>query len=289
MFLRSLVSHWLRQQASEKLRETVAQAAGQGTETSDEPAPDSALPPQTCDVGFVYALGIEAGGLVDVMSDRVTTRGPRLVEHVGTVDSRRVAIVETGVGREAARLGCQDMISVRQPRWIISAGFAGGLGPDMGRGHILMANHVSDVTGHSLSVGLRLDDETIESQPTLHTGRLLTVDRVITRPEEKGQLGQQHSALACDMETIAVAQVCREAKVRFVSVRIISDAVDDELPPELEHLIRQKTLAGKLGAATGAVFRKPGNVKQMWRLKTDAIKLSERLAKFSLGVVAQLE
>jgi adenosylhomocysteine nucleosidase len=295
MFLRSLVTQWLRHRMGEQLREAAVDAVQHAareaaSETKAEnPPPQTTLPPTECDVAFLFALAIEAGGLVDRVAERVTTRGGQLVEHVGRIGPRRVAIVETGVGGPAARASCRDMIAVRRPRWIVSAGFAGGLSRELWRGDMLMADHVADLSGRSLSVGLKLDAQTVASKRSLHVGRLLTVDRVIAQPAEKLRLGEEHSAVACDMESMAVAEVCREAKVRFLSVRTISDAADDELPPELEHLIQQTSIAGKLGAAAGAIFRDPKNAKKMWRLRSEALQLSDQLAKFLLGVLPQLE
>ena len=90
------------------------------------------------------------------------------------------------------------------------------------------------------------------------------------------------------METLAVADVCRREKVRFLSVRVISDALDDELPQEIERLLDQKSLASKLGAAAGAVFNRPSSVKDMWNLKEQAIQASDRLARFLASTIAQL-
>ena len=82
--------------------------------------------------------------------------------------------------------------------------------------------------------------------------------------------------------------MCSDEKVRFLSVRIISDGVDDELPIEIERLLDQPSFAGKLGAAAGAIFRRPSSVKDMWKLKEDAIQASDRLAKFLAGTIRQL-
>ncbi len=84
---------------------------------------------------------------------------------------------------------------------------------------------------------MKMDQAAVASTPNLHVGRLLTIDHVARTAEEKRTLGAQHDALACDMETFAMAEACRQAKTRFLSVRVITDAVDDELAPEVDRLL----------------------------------------------------
>jgi adenosylhomocysteine nucleosidase len=101
-------------------------------------------------------------------------------------------------------------------------------------------------------------------------------------------LGQQHEALAVDMESMAVADVCRQEQVRCLSIRVISDAVDQALPKDIDYLVTRKTLAGRIGAAAGAAVRRPSSIKDMWQLKEDALVASDRLAKFLAGIIGQL-
>ena len=46
-----------------------------------------------------------------------------------------------------------------------------------------MADELVDLAGQSLGTGLKLASTTLS--PSLHMGRLLTVDRLIREPEEK--------------------------------------------------------------------------------------------------------
>ena len=87
---------------------------------------------------------------------------------------------------------------------------------------------------------------------------------------------------------LTLAEICRKLKSKFLAVRIISDTVDDVLPKEIENLLDQSSLAGKLGAVAGAILNRPSSVKDMWRLREAAIKASDRLAKFLTGVMSQL-
>jgi adenosylhomocysteine nucleosidase len=285
MMLRWLVSNWIRDAAQQKIHEAVAEAArGQHNPESDA----EREPPPPCDVTIVFALGVESGGTVDLLQSRVTTRFQSHVEHAGFLGGRYAVMADSGVGRDAAAAATRDLIDLHAPPWIISAGFAGALHSDLRRGHILMADEVVDKTGNQLSIGLTVDRDHVAQSPSLHVGRLLTVDEIVRTKAAKQELGSEHTALACDMETLAIAEVCQQAKVRFMSVRIISDALEDELPREIETLVDQNTIAGKLGAATGAIFKRPSSVKDMWKLKEDALKASDRLAKFLSSVVDQL-
>jgi len=285
MMLRWLVSNWIRQNAHTQLRNAVTGAMQGALEPGVEDA-SKPLPP--VDVVVMFALSVESGGLVDLLQDRVTTRCHSHTEHRGQLHGRHVLVAEAGVGQEAAGAVTADVIRLVQPNWVISAGFAGALQAELRRGHILMADEVVDVTGKKLSIGLMVDRASIEASPALHVGRLLTVDQLIRTRVHKEQLGEKHAALACDMETLAVAEACQRAGTKFLSVRIISDSMDDELPKEIEALLSQGSLAGKLGAATGAIFNRPSSVKDMWKLKEDALTATDRLARFLTGVIDQL-
>lgn len=286
MLLRWLVSNYLRQTAEETLREAASEVlTRKPAEASDSAAADE---PSGCDVAVLFALPIESAGLVDQLKDLRTARVGDFVEHSGIAGTKQIVVAETGVGLKAAAKAAADVISFHQPRWIISAGFAGGLQDEIRPGHLLLADSVADTSGQSLSIGLQCDRQWLATAKGVHAGRLLTVDKIIRTAAEKEEIGKQHSAIACDMETFAVADVCREQGTRFIAIRVITDAVDDTLPPEVDRLMRQKTLAGKFGAAAGAIFTRPTVAKELWDLRGMALKASDRLAKFLVSTIEQL-
>lgn len=300
MLLRWIVNNYLRDAAEGKVREAIAgvvqgppreanplpaTAPEQGGDWTP-PSPDDFLP---CEVVFVFALGIESGGLFDLLKETETSRLKHGAEHAGTLDGRQVVIVESGVGAAAAAKATKAAIAFYKPQWVVSAGFAGALEDRLRRGHILMADEVASPSGQTLAIGLKLDPATVAATKGLHVGRLLTVEEIVRQPDERRRLAEQHHAAACDMETFAVAEACAVAGVRFLSVRIISDTVDDELPPEIENLLAQTTLAAKIGAAAGAVLKRFSAAKDLWKLREDALKASDRLAKFLRGVMTQLQ
>jgi adenosylhomocysteine nucleosidase len=284
MLLRQLVNNFVRQVAQQQLHNAASEVMTRQART----ASGEDLESLRCSILVVFGLGVEAGGTIDLLQQAITTRCPNFTEHAGLMGERRVAVVEAGEGAERASQATLDAIALHRPQWVVSAGFAGALRAELRRGHIVMADEVMNAAGERLSIGLHMDRATIESTRGLHVGRLLTVDRLIRSKAEREQLGEAHAALACDMETIAIAQACQQEHVRFLTVRIITEGLNDELPKEIERLLDQKTVAAKLGAATGALFGRPSSIKDMWKLKEDALKATDRLARFLAGVIEQL-
>lgn len=287
-----LLRQWLQNAAKQRIMEAAQRAAseqmaGAASATGgDEAETREPAKQRPCDVGLVFALGIEAGGLEDRLSGGVVTQagGFRFVQ--GGLEGRHIVLVESGAGQQAAGNAAAALIEGHHPRWIVSAGFAGGLQPQLKRGDFLMANGVANLAGQSLGIDLHLSAE--NAPPGVHVGKLLTVDHIIRLPAEKRSLGEQHAALAVDMETYCVAEVCRREKTRFLAVRVISDAMDDELPKDVDRLVRKKTKASQWGAAVGAIVNRPSSLKDMLKLKEDALVGTDRLAKFLSGVIAQL-
>jgi adenosylhomocysteine nucleosidase len=279
MLLRWLVNNYLRDAAEQAIRQTIVEATSRPEAGSEEGAEED-LP---CEVAVIFALGIEAGPLVDQLQDAASSKRDQLIEHAGTLAGKLAVIAEGGVGQKSAAATAREIIRGYEPKWVISAGFAGALSKQVQRGHLLMASVVENLAGEALQIDLRM-----EATPRLHTGKLLTVDQIIRTRNEKKSLGDQHQALACDMETFAIAQECSRSNTRFLSVRIISDGLDDELPREVEQLMQAKNFAKQAGLAVQALMKRPGVALDLWKLRDEAHKAAERLAKFLLQVIPQL-
>jgi adenosylhomocysteine nucleosidase len=156
------------------------------------------------------------------------------------------------------------------------------------RGDFLLATAVCNDQGESLAIEFQLPPSDPTRSPRVHSGKLLTTAQSLRRAAEKEALGSTHGALAADAESFAVAQVCQAEKTRFLAVRIIGDAVSDELPREIERLGRQQTSAARWGAALGAFVNRPSSAKDLLELKERALLDADRLAKFLEGVIVQL-
>ncbi len=237
--------------------------------------PPVAAAPAPADVGIVMDLPIEAGYLTDSLTRvrRYSTRSHPILE--GELAGKIVAVVVSGPGRLAARRGAELLIAGHRPRWIVSAGFAGGLDPALARNDLVFPHEVIDLDQNLIPIAGELP-----AVPGVRPerGRLLTVDRVIVRSADKAELRRSYGADLVDMETSAVAGLAQERAIRFLSVRVISDDAHAELAPEVARLLTHSG-SYRVGVAMRAIWHRPSALKDFWRLHAQALETSDRLAE----------
>lgn len=248
------------------------------------PTPPAASDLAHADIGIVCALPIELGAFLDRCQKVKKYTGGDFVFRGGFYDGIRVAVVESGMGFARARRATQALLDGHSPNWLLSCGFAGALRPEIPVGSIVVADSIVDQHGQNLTIDVRMPSDAGRG---LFVGRLLTSDELVRTIALKRQLGEQHAALAVDLESLAVAQVAHEHKTRFLAVRVISDDLSADLPPEILSLVGD-TGTMRLGAAIGALWKRPSSAKDMWRLREQAQAAAARLATFLDGVVIQL-
>lgn len=247
---------------------------------ADAPADDHSH----ADLGIVAALPIEMGPFLDRCERVRKYSGGSFTFRGGKLDGTRVAIVESGLGFARARRATQAMLDAHTPKWILSCGFSGALLPEMKVGQIVLANSIVDPRGQEITIDLNAAEDRAGG---LYVGRLLTADEMVRTVEQKRQLAAERQAIAVDMESLAVAQVCRDTKTRFMAIRAISDDMSADLPNEVFAVLGSSGTV-RVGATLGAVWKRPGSVKDMWRLREQARRAGENLAKFLVGVIPQL-
>lgn len=248
---------------------------GQRASDSRVSQPFVAPAPIPADVGIVAALPLELGFFVDRLKRvrKYKSAASTVVE--GEFDGKVVAVIYSGVGRSAARDATRLLIAGHRPNLIVSAGFAGGLDPDLTRGQVVVPREVVDVDGNRFPVE-PIDPESIPTQsPPI---RLLTVDAIARTPADKSKLRADFNADLIDMETSAVAAVCGDQGKRFFSIRVVGDDSAAELPAEVATMLNRST-SYQIGAAFRAIVRRPSAVKDFWTLHAHAIEASDQLAK----------
>jgi adenosylhomocysteine nucleosidase len=292
----SLVRNWVMQNLRGRLSQQARQAATGAAPASAEAASPEDVPvrPAVCHVGVVVAEPAEASELVDRLTGTVKSQGEGFTAHEGELAGRQVVIVTTGPGADAARQGVMALAAGHRPRWIVAAGFATALAPELRIGDIVMADRLLGQAGSSsaaadgeLSVDFQIDPAALAALRHLHVGRLLTADRLPTDGEQKRLLAERYQALAADRQSAVVAEVCRHERVRFLAVRVVREACES-LPVEVDNLVRQRTWPGRIGAVAAAVLHRPSSVSQLWGREEDALVAGQRLGQFLAGIIEQL-
>ncbi len=232
--------------------------------------------PVPADVGIVAALSIELGDLIDRLQRVRKYHSASVPVIEGEYAGRIVVVVVGGVGRAAARRATDLLVAGHHPRWLVSAGFAGALNSTFARNDLVLAHEIIDPEGRRIPVVI---PEALGDNQGQLQGRLLTVDRIVLQPEEKQELRREFSADLVDMESSAVAALCSQKLVRFLSVRVISDDASTALPREVATLLSH-TGSYRVGAAIRALWQRPSSLKDFWMMHERALEASDRLAKF---------
>lgn len=241
------------------------------------------LPEQT--VGIVCALHLEVAPLIDKLNPIRTQTGNGLKYYECHWGSLRVVIVEGGVGYKRAKVATHALIDAIQPSWILSVGLSGALVEEVKLSDVVLANALI------LQNGLHEIRQRFEypGQPEhgLHVGKLCTSDHIVHTCEEKRELHERTEAIAVDMESHSVATVCKERDIQFMAIRAISDDLSADLPKEVLAIFGPKGTI-RTGALVGTILKRPSSVKDLWKIRENAVKAAENLANTTLDWLPQL-
>ncbi len=233
-----------------------------------------APPPVPSDIGIVAALPIEVGPLLGRLREVRKYAGARHTVHEGFCGEQLVSLIITGPGRQAAARGAEVLIVGHRPRWLVSVGFAGALDPNLKRNTLLIPDRIMTPQGDVLKIDIQGTSHDAGVQPS-HS--LVTVDHIVRTAHDKAELFRSTGADAVDMETHAVASLACDRGVRFLSVRVISDEASTDLPPEVLTLVGP-TGGYRVGAAIGAIWKRPSSMKDMLILRDNANLAAKVLA-----------
>lgn len=239
--------------------------------------------PHRADIGIIAALPIETGDLMDHLKKVRKFKSQGQVVYEGDYHGRIVAVIHSGMGRQRARAAAEHLIFGHRPYWIIQPGFGGALDPGLNLAEVVLPTEVINAEGDLVAIPIR--PEMIPAGISI--GRLLTVDHMVRKTEEKAVWREKTGAIVVDMESHAVADLCRQMNLRWVGLRVITDTAGQELPPEIM-TITGPTGAFRLGATIGAIWTRPAAVKDLLKLRESAIIASDKIAHFVTHMIEAL-
>ena len=196
-------------------------------------------------IGVICALEKEASAIRAALTDATEEQHGGLRFTVGRYGEKTVVLSVCGVGKVFAALCAQTMLLCYQPRCLINSGVAGSLSEEL---EILDVAVSQNLVQHDMDTsplgdpvglisGLNLvylpaDEELIRAAQEAaarlgirtKTGTVASGDQFIAKSEQKERIRSLFSAIACEMEGAAAAQVAALQQVPFVALRAISDS-----------------------------------------------------------------
>lgn len=195
--------------------------------------------------GIIVAMQEELEVILQSLIKQHTVQRAGMEFHVGLYADRPVVAVICGVGKVNAALCTQLLISEFNIQRLINIGVAGGLGAEIKPGDIVIADslvqHDMDLSPLGLVKGqlFRMDVFDFQTDPALRelavhasaqinhhdhfVGRIVTGDQFVASSRLAQALHQEFAALACEMESASIAQVCYLNQIPFICIRSISD------------------------------------------------------------------
>lgn len=223
----------------------------------------------------IFALNREAQPFLHRLATK--SRQPKRNQPTWTATlptGQTVEVIISGVGPRAAREALVERLAQAEaPVRVIAAGFAGALSDALPVTALYQPLQVMDEAGNAY-----IPQPLLELVPV--RGRLLTTNRLVGCAVEKLTLGRLHRAIAVDMESAALAQVCQENNIAFSCLRVISDARARTLEPVLTELLNDGRVDGRVSWMRLArlLIHQPRLLGQLVRLARDTRVASQRLA-----------
>jgi len=202
-------------------------------------------------IGIICALSIEVEGLTKLLCNKEEHTYAKMKFVSGTINGKQVVMTECGIGKVNAAMSAQVMIDRFNPDVIINSGIAGSVSRSLHIGDIVISEdcvqhdfdgtqmgdpkgliQYNDETRIDIPVSLEVAQKLKEACKDLENtnvviGRIATGDIFVAEKAMRSAIAEEFSALACEMEGGAVAQVCYRNSVPCAVLRCISDDFDE--------------------------------------------------------------
>lgn len=201
-------------------------------------------------IGVIGATKEEVSHLKEVTENKKATEVAGMEFCEGTMDGKKVVIVQCGMGKVNAGICANTLINQFGCTRIINTGVAGSLQDQIGVGDIVVS---VDAVQHDFTVeaigfakgeipytgryAFPADEsmrkaaveaaKSVAPDIEVFEGRVCSGDQFISSNEQKEKILSDFGGLCCEMEGGAIAQACYLNKTPFVIVRAISDSADD--------------------------------------------------------------
>ena len=184
-------------------------------------------------IGIIIAMDIEYRKMCEALGG----------DSRGCINGNEIVLWQCGIGKVNAAIGTMRLIEQDHPDCIISTGLAGGIDNCL---HVMDVVIGSQTAYHDVWCGMGNELGQVQGLPTRFdadkqllqcaqavseagqypavSGLICTGDQFITDKSELAKIKAKFpDALACEMESAAIAHTCYLHQVPFLSIRVMSD------------------------------------------------------------------
>lgn len=190
-------------------------------------------------IGIIVAMQKELDLLLPLLHDSEESLMSGFEFHSGKMGNHDVMVMQCGIGKVNAAMGALMLVNHFAPNYVINSGVAGGADHSVNVMDVVAGARVAyhDVwcgpeseVGRVQGLPLYFEGasrllELLPDREDIHKGLICSGDQFIDKMEDVNRIkGNFPDALAVDMESGAIAQVCHLCKVPFLALRVISDS-----------------------------------------------------------------
>ena len=190
-------------------------------------------------IGIIVAMRKELDLLLPLLQDSEESRMSGFEFYCGKMGRHDVMLMQCGIGKVNAAMGTLMMVNNFTPNYVINTGVAGGADTKVNVMDVVAGARVAyhdvwcgpeSVLGQVQGLPLYFEGakrliDLVPERDHIHKGLICSGDQFIDTIEAVNRIkGNFPDALAVDMESGAIAQVCHLNKVPFLALRVISDS-----------------------------------------------------------------
>ncbi len=190
-------------------------------------------------IGIIVAMRKELDLLLPLLQDSEESRMSGFEFHRGKMGKHDVMVMQCGIGKVNAAMGTLMLVNNFTPNFVINSGVAGGADTSVKVMDVVAGARVAyhdvwcgpeselgQVQGLPLYFeGAKRLLDLVPEREDIHKGLICSGDQFIDTIDAVNRIkGNFPEALAVDMESGAIAQVCHLSKVPFLALRVISDS-----------------------------------------------------------------
>lgn len=193
----------------------------------------------------------------------------------------QIVVVHTGVGQKRCQEKIKEFLRHSRPDFLISSGFAGGISDILRTGDLICGENFSD--RQLASSAMQIFGISVRAV------NILTTPAIIDSATERAERARISGAAAVDMETECIAHACAAHGIRMLSLRVISDSVQEPfpVPPRILFDLReQRTDFAKLALY---LVKHPTAVRQLVRFSSQIRRARETLASAIIALLSKLQ